>query len=177
MGNHRIPSGKTCGRCLMRAAAAIGGAGDDPYAEPPGGRTGNRRPFSPISPLPFNQPASLEPIWCRICECQIPQWYFEKRSALGRGAWRPDLESVAAQLQNCVRDLSAAADHSSSSLVAISEDRGMPIFSPSTSPSVSSPLQLFRFSARAPRKCSGGCWNSSRIPCSLLQKSLRLGAD
>lgn len=99
----------------------------------------------PVTPFPFNQPISTDPILCRICECQIPQWYFEKHSETCAETHRLEAEILEcnesiAELRNTIRDLCNAVDRSSP--VTVPEYRGMPILS--TSPIISSPLQLFR---------------------------------
>ncbi|KAF9482518.1 hypothetical protein BDN70DRAFT_829267 [Pholiota conissans] len=101
----------------------------------------------PVTPFPFSQPISTEPILCRICECQIPQWYFEKHSETCVETHRLEAEIVEcnesiAELRNTIRELCVAVDRPSPA--AVPEYRGMQIFTPSSSPIVSSPLQLFR---------------------------------
>ncbi|KAF9464404.1 hypothetical protein BDZ94DRAFT_489757 [Collybia nuda] len=108
---------------------------------------GDRSHYEPATPFPFNYPIMVDPILCRICECQIPQWYFEKHSETCAETHRLEAEITEcnesiAELRNTIRDLALAVDRSSP--VAIPEYRGMPIFSPAASPSLSSPLQLFR---------------------------------
>nr|GAT59960.1 serine/threonine protein [Mycena chlorophos] len=102
--------------------------------------------LEPSTPFPFTQPICTDPIMCRICESQIPQWYFEKHSETCAETHRLEAEIVEcnesiAELRNTIRDLAATIDRNSP---AVPEYRGMPIFSPSTSPTISSPLQLFR---------------------------------
>ncbi|KAF8974183.1 hypothetical protein BDZ97DRAFT_2069160 [Flammula alnicola] len=110
--------------------------------------TFQERPLlEPVTPFPFSQPISTEPILCRICECKIPQWYFEKHSETCVETHRLEAEIVEcnesiAELRNTIRDLCVAVDRPSPA--AVPEYRGMQIFTPSTSPIVSSPLQLFR---------------------------------
>ncbi|KAF8192467.1 hypothetical protein BJ912DRAFT_962074 [Pholiota molesta] len=106
-----------------------------------------RPAMEPMTPFPFSQPISMEPILCRICECQIPQWYFEKHSETCAETHRLEAEIVEcnesiAELRNTIRDLCVAVDRPSPA--AVPEYRGMQIFTPSSSPIVSSPLQLFR---------------------------------
>ncbi|KAI6047447.1 RIM15, signal transduction response regulator [Pisolithus marmoratus] len=99
------------------------------------------QPSHTLAPFPFAQPISTEPILCRICECQIPQWYFEKHSETCVEIHR--LEAGITDLQrNTIRDLLLAIETSQPPVTP--EYRGLPLFSPSTSPSMSSPLQLFR---------------------------------
>jgi serine/threonine-protein kinase RIM15 len=105
------------------------------------------RGAEPVTPFPFTIPISTDPILCRICECQIPQWYFEKHSETCAETHRLEAEIVEcnesiAELRNTIRDLCVAVDRPSPA--AVPEYRGMQIFIPSSSPIVSSPLQLFR---------------------------------
>ncbi|KAF8165464.1 hypothetical protein B0H34DRAFT_689303 [Crassisporium funariophilum] len=106
-----------------------------------------RPAVEPVTPFPFSQPISSDPILCRICECQIPQWYFEKHSETCAETHRLEAEIIEcnesiAELRNTIRDLCVAVDRPSPT--AVPEYRGMQIFTPSTSPIVTSPLQLFR---------------------------------
>ncbi|KAK0490856.1 hypothetical protein IW261DRAFT_1434432 [Armillaria novae-zelandiae] len=101
----------------------------------------------PESPFPFNQPFCTDPILCRICECQIPQWYFEKHSETCAETHRLEAEisecnESIAELRNTIRDLSATFDRDSPSSTPYY--RGKAVFSPSTSPLISAPLQIFR---------------------------------
>ncbi|KAH9482800.1 Serine/threonine-protein kinase ppk18 [Psilocybe cubensis] len=109
------------------------------FLEPPG--------LEPVTPFPFSQPICIDPILCRICECKIPQWYFEKHSETCAETHRLEAEIVEcnesiAELRNTIRDLCVAVDRPAPT--AVPEYRGMQIFTPSTSPIVSSPLQMFR---------------------------------
>lgn len=97
--------------------------------------------------LPFNQPICTDPILCQICENPIPQWYFEKHSETCAETHRLEAEIMECnesieELRNTIRDLGAAIDRTSPGPVP--EYRGMQLFSPSTSPVATSPLQLFR---------------------------------
>ena len=103
--------------------------------------------LEPVTPFPFSQPISKKPILCRICECQIPQWYFEKHSETCAEthifeAGIVECNESISELRNTIRELCVAVDRPSP--ISIPEYRGMQIFSPSSSPIVSSPLQLFR---------------------------------
>jgi serine/threonine-protein kinase RIM15 len=107
---------------------------------------GDRHPSVPITPFPFNEPFSTDLILCRICETRIPQWYFEKHSETCVEVHRLEAEIAEcnesiSELRNTIRDLCSTLDGSSP---GAPEYRGMPIFSPSTSPIMASPLQLFR---------------------------------
>lgn len=106
----------------------------------------DRHPLEPATPFPFSQPIVIDPILCRICECQIPQWYFEKHSETCAETHRLEAEIMECnesigELRNSIRELSAAIDRSSSTTPP--EYRGLAVFTPSSSP-MSSPLQLFR---------------------------------
>ncbi|RXW21945.1 hypothetical protein EST38_g3900 [Candolleomyces aberdarensis] len=106
----------------------------------------DRNPLEPVTPFPFSQPIVTDPILCRICECKIPQWYFEKHSETCAETHRLEAEimecnETITELKNTIRDLCAAIDGSSPANVP--EYRGMAVFIPSSSP-MSSPLQLFR---------------------------------
>ena len=101
----------------------------------------------PVTPFPFTQPISTDPILCRICECHIPQWYFEKHSETCAEVHHLEAEigecnESIGELRNTIKDLLLALETSSPAMTP--EYRGVPIFTPSTSPSMSSPLQLFR---------------------------------
>ena len=101
----------------------------------------------PVTPFPFTQPISTEPILCRICECHIPQWYFEKHSETCAEVHHLEAEigecnESVGELRNTIKELVLGLDTSSPAIAP--EYRGVPIFTPSTSPSMSNPLQLFR---------------------------------
>ncbi|KAF9247347.1 RIM15, signal transduction response regulator [Melanogaster broomeanus] len=106
-----------------------------------------RMAHEPVTPFPFTQPISTELILCRICECHIPQWYFEKHSETCVEVHRLEAEisecnESLGELRNTIRDLLPALEASSPTTTL--EYRGVPIFTPSTSPGMSGPLQLFR---------------------------------
>ena len=99
------------------------------------------------TPLPFARPINVTLILCRICENNIPQWYFEKHNETCSETHRLEAEigecnESIAELRNTIRDISITLDRSSP--VTSPEYRGLPILSPSSSPVSSSPLQLFR---------------------------------
>ncbi|KAF8138465.1 RIM15, signal transduction response regulator [Boletus edulis] len=107
----------------------------------------DRMTDEPVTPFPFAQPISTEPILCRICECHIPQWYFEKHSETCAEVHHLEAEigecnESIDELRNTIKELLLALDTSSPAMTP--EYRGVPIFTPSTSPSMSNPLQLFR---------------------------------
>ncbi|KAF9045882.1 hypothetical protein BDP27DRAFT_1386525 [Rhodocollybia butyracea] len=72
----------------------------------------------PETPYTFPQPFSTDPILCRICECHIPQWYFEKHSETCVETHRLEAEigecnETIQELRNTIRDLCVAMDRSS----------------------------------------------------------------
>ncbi|EIW82330.1 hypothetical protein CONPUDRAFT_81831 [Coniophora puteana RWD-64-598 SS2] len=97
--------------------------------------------------LPFSIPICTDPILCRICECQIPQWYFEKHSETCAEVHRLEAEiaehnDTIGELRNTIRDLLPVIETPTPGVPA--QYRGMTLFTPSSSPILSSPLQMFR---------------------------------
>ena len=132
--------------CDLHSAYATGEMDED-LLYPVDENFSGRRPSVPITPFPLDEPFSTDLILCRICESRIPQWYFEKHSETCVEVHRLEAEIAEcnesiSELRNTIRELCAALDGSSP--VVAPEYRGMPIFSPSTSPLLASPLQLFR---------------------------------
>lgn len=125
-----------------------GEIGDEPAsAEATQVGFGHRQVHEPVTPFPFARPINIAPILCRICECEVPQWYFEKHNETCAETHRLEAEisecnESIGELRNTIRDLMLAIDRSSP--MTAPEYRGMPIFSPATSPGSSSPLQLLR---------------------------------
>ncbi|KIP07024.1 hypothetical protein PHLGIDRAFT_106203 [Phlebiopsis gigantea 11061_1 CR5-6] len=126
-----------------------GDVGDEPSTPEPPPQVGfsERQPTEPVTPFPFARPISTALILCRICECSIPQWYFEKHNETCSEVHRLEAEigecnESISELRNTIRELQSAMDRSSP--MTIPEYRGMPIFSPSSSPGTSSPLSLLR---------------------------------
>ncbi|KAI0353546.1 hypothetical protein OH77DRAFT_1497254 [Trametes cingulata] len=125
-----------------------GEVGDEPgSAEPAQVGFGDRGALEPVTPFPFVRPINTTPILCRICECSVPQWYFEKHNETCSEVHRLEAEIAECnesigELRNTIRELQTAMDRSSP--MTVPEYRGMPIFTPSTSPGSSSPLQLLR---------------------------------
>ncbi|KAJ7765031.1 hypothetical protein DFH07DRAFT_811194 [Mycena maculata] len=120
---------------------------EEPATAADAGFFADRGHLEPTTPFPFSEPISIDPILCRICESHIPQWYFEKHSETCAETHRLEAEITEcnesiAELRNTIRDLYSAVDRTSP--VGVPEYRGMPIFSPSTSPIIASPLSLFR---------------------------------
>lgn len=121
---------------------------DEPSPDEVGDRSFDDRTEEPPTPLPFARPINMTPILCRICENNIPQWYFEKHNETCSETHRLEAEigecnESIAELRTTIRDLTCALDRSSP--ITIPEYRGMPIMS-SSSPGSSSPLHLFRIS-------------------------------
>ncbi len=126
-----------------------GEIGDEPTTPEPTPQVGfsDRCPNEPVTPFPFARPISTALILCRICECNIPQWYFEKHNETCSEVHRLEAEigecnESIGELRSTIRELQTAMDRSSP--MSVPEYRGMPIFSPSTSPSSNSPLALLR---------------------------------
>ncbi|KAH9938258.1 kinase response regulator receiver domain-containing protein [Fomitopsis serialis] len=137
--------------CLEQPPSILlesGEVGDEPAsAEATQVGFGHRQAYEPVTPFPFARPINIAPILCRICECEVPQWYFEKHNETCAETHRLEAEisecnESIGELRNTIRDLLTAIDRSSP--MTAPEYRGMPIFSPATSPGSSSPLQLLR---------------------------------
>ncbi|KAG1896084.1 uncharacterized protein F5891DRAFT_1193527 [Suillus fuscotomentosus] len=124
-----------------------GDIGDEPIVEEPLKELfANRSGLERVTPFPFAQLISTEPILCRIRECQIPQWYIEKHSKTCVELHRLEAEIVECnesigELKNTIRDSVVAMD--TPSPASPPEYRGVPIFTHSSSPSIPGPLQLF----------------------------------
>ncbi|KAI0251301.1 hypothetical protein BJV78DRAFT_1212358 [Lactifluus subvellereus] len=125
---------------------------DDGVTQPPSASASSEpspdnQPEEPAMPLPLARPINITPILCRICENNVPQWYFEKHNETCSETHRLEAEigecnESISELRNTIREISTAMDRSSP--VTTPEYRGLPILSPSSSPGSSSPLQLFR---------------------------------
>jgi serine/threonine-protein kinase RIM15 len=99
----------------------------------------------PDTPFPFDRPISMAVLLCRICENNIPEWFFEKHNETCNDVHKLEAEigecnESIVELRNTIRDLRLALDRSSP--ISIPEYRGVPIFSSSSNPSLS--LQMFR---------------------------------
>ena len=124
-----------------------GEVGDEPLSTVAPGFATQHQGAEPATPFPLARPINLSPILCRICECNIPQWFFEKHNETCVEVHRleaeiADCNESVTELRNTIRDLVAALDRSSPAQVP--EYRGVPIFTPQTSSGSSSPLQMFR---------------------------------
>ncbi|KAF7793640.1 hypothetical protein EIP86_004755 [Pleurotus ostreatoroseus] len=116
-----------------------GDIGEEPSTPEPPAQVGfsERSPEEPVTPFPFARPISTALILCRICECNIPQWYFEKHNETCSEVHRLEAEigecnESIGELRNTIRELQTAMDRASPA--AVPEYRGIPIFSPSSSP-------------------------------------------
>lgn len=123
-----------------------GEVGDEPLSTPAAGFA-TRKPSEPVTPFPLARPINISLILCRICECNVPQWFFEKHNETCVEVHRleaeiADCNESVTELRNTIRDLATALDRSSPA--QIPEYRGVPIFIPQSSSGSSSPLQMFR---------------------------------
>lgn len=103
--------------------------------------------LEPITPFPLQHPISTALILCRICECQVPEWYFEKHNESCNDVHRfeadiADCNETIAELRSTVRDLSAALERGNSS--SVPEYRGLQILSPGSSPNIGPALTQAR---------------------------------
>ena len=124
-----------------------GEVGDEPLPTPAPGFAVQQPGVEPATPFPLVRPINLSLILCRICECNVPQWFFEKHNETCVEVHRleaeiADCNESVTELRNTIRDLVTALDRSSPAQVP--EYRGVPIFTPQTSSGSSSPLQMFR---------------------------------
>ncbi|EMD40808.1 response regulator receiver [Gelatoporia subvermispora B] len=124
-----------------------GEVGAEPLPTSPQVGFGERPSHEPVTPFPVQRPINTALILCRICECNVPQWFFEKHNETCSEVHRLEAEigecnESIGELRNTIRELQSALDRASPS--AVPEYRGMPIFTPASSPGSSSPLQLLR---------------------------------
>lgn len=124
-----------------------GEVGDEPLPPETLKDFDERGTFEPATPFPPVRPINATPILCRICECNIPQWFFEKHNETCSEVHRLEAEIAECnesimELRNTIRELLNGVERSSPSTPP--EYRGMPLFSPSSSPVSHSPLMLFR---------------------------------
>ncbi|OCH92896.1 hypothetical protein OBBRIDRAFT_790755 [Obba rivulosa] len=124
-----------------------GEIGAEPSPASPQVGFGQRPPHEPVTPFPVQQPINTALILCRICECSVPQWFFEKHNETCSEVHRLEAEigecnEGIGELRSTIRELQSALDRASPATVP--EYRGMPIFTPASSPGSSSPLQLLR---------------------------------
>ncbi|KZT62948.1 hypothetical protein CALCODRAFT_552399 [Calocera cornea HHB12733] len=117
----------------------------------------------PVTPFPFDRPINTQTILCRICECQVPDWFFEKHNETCN-----EVHTLEADIVECDDSLQELISTVSQMIYAIDrlgqaspvpgqnagtpssqpsppireslpEYRGVPLFTPATAPS--SPLQ------------------------------------
>ena len=103
----------------------------------------------PVTPFPYLKDVPTGSILCRICELEIPSWFFIKHNDTCMEVHRIEAsvaecnESIS-ELRNTVRDLTVALDRSSGGSGSSPEYRGIPIFFPATSSSSSALSQFFK---------------------------------
>ncbi|KAF8311179.1 hypothetical protein DL93DRAFT_2061386 [Clavulina sp. PMI_390] len=133
---------------LMVPGTTVPEEGEEEEDGPTSAGFHRRGALEPVTPFPYakdNIPTGS--ILCRICELEIPSWYFVKHNDTCSETHR--IEAIVAEcnesigeLRHTVRDLREALDRSGSGAQA--EYRGIPIFSPAPSPSGTGALsQLF----------------------------------
>ncbi|EJD01403.1 uncharacterized protein FOMMEDRAFT_147936 [Fomitiporia mediterranea MF3/22] len=95
----------------------------------------------------FTRPMTSAVILCRICENNIPEWFFEKHNETCNDVHKLEAdigecnESIA-ELRSTIRELRLAIDRASPTFVP--EYRGMPVMVPATPPNGSGALHLFK---------------------------------
>ncbi|KAG9086177.1 hypothetical protein FS749_003854 [Ceratobasidium sp. UAMH 11750] len=87
---------------------------------------------------------SHAPVLCRICECQIPDWYFEKHNETCHELHRLEAEigehnDTISELRTTIRGLTTSLDRASP--VTVPEYRGVSLVNPSPSPMLGTPIQ------------------------------------
>lgn len=87
---------------------------------------------------------SHAPVLCRICECQIPDWYFEKHNETCHELHRLEAEigehnDTISDLRTTIRGLTTSLDRASP--VTIPEYRGVSLVNPAPSPLLGTPIQ------------------------------------
>ncbi|EUC67421.1 kinase response regulator receiver domain protein [Rhizoctonia solani AG-3 Rhs1AP] len=92
-----------------------------------------------ILPRPF----SHAPVLCRICECQIPDWFFEKHNETCHELHRLEAEigehnDTISDLRTTIRGLTTSLDRASP---VVPEYRGVSLVNPSPSPLLGMPTQ------------------------------------
>ena len=103
-----------------------------------------RGPAEPVTPFPYLKEVPTGSILCRICELEIPSWFFVKHNDTCNETHRIEAsvaecnESIS-ELRHTVRELREALDRPGPGAQA--EYRGIPIFSPAPSPS--NPISQF----------------------------------
>ncbi|KAF8759872.1 PAS domain [Rhizoctonia solani] len=90
------------------------------------------------------RPFSHAPVLCRICECQIPDWFFEKHNETCHELHRLEAEigehnDTISDLRTTIRGLTTSLDRASP--VTVPEYRGVSLVNPSPSPLLGMPAQ------------------------------------
>jgi serine/threonine-protein kinase RIM15 len=129
--------------------------------------------------FPFARPVNTQPIMCRICECAVPQWYFEKHNETCVEVHRLEAEIAEcnesiAELRNTIRGLTASIERAPSPAAGVPEYRGMPILSPSSSPNQGSGSPLRYLGGRLQRL---GIKRMQRRVLEQLEDILQLAAE
>lgn len=101
----------------------------------------------PSASFPVFKTMSATPILCRICENQIPSWFFEKHNETCSDVHKFEADVAECndgivELRNTIRGLIEGIDKPSPS--ANLEYRGILLFSPGATPNSSSPIAVFR---------------------------------
>ncbi|QRV87907.1 kinase response regulator receiver domain protein [Ceratobasidium sp. AG-Ba] len=94
--------------------------------------------------IPISRAFSHAPVLCRICECQIPDWYFEKHNETCHELHRLEAEigehnDTISDLRTTIRGLTTSLDRASP--VTVPEYRGISLVNPSPSPMLNAPIQ------------------------------------
>lgn len=99
----------------------------------------------PTGSFPIFKTMSATPILCRICENQIPSWFFEKHNETCSDVHKFEADvgecnDGIVELRNTIRGIMEGIDKTTPNL----EYRGIPLFSPGATPNSSSPITVFR---------------------------------
>ncbi|CAE6418571.1 unnamed protein product [Rhizoctonia solani] len=95
----------------------------------------------------LSRPFSSAPVLCRICECQIPDWFFEKHNETCHELHRLEAEigehnDTISDLRTTIRGLTTSLDRASP--VAVPEYHGVSLLNPSPSPLLAANQQVLR---------------------------------
>ncbi|KAH7105586.1 hypothetical protein BKA62DRAFT_690231 [Auriculariales sp. MPI-PUGE-AT-0066] len=99
----------------------------------------------PVTPFPFDRPISTASILCRICEVQIPEWYFEKHTETCHEVHKleadiADCNESIGEVRKLIREVATQLENPSPQQTI--EYRSAPVYC--GTPGTSSPLQVFR---------------------------------
>jgi serine/threonine-protein kinase RIM15 len=130
----------------VTVAKQAGGVLATPHAVPQRHRRLTEAIPPPMS-LPVFKTMSTTPILCRICENQIPSWFFEKHNETCSDVHKFEADvgecnDGLAELRNTIRGLMDGIDKTTPGVNL--EYRGIPLFSPGATPNSSSPITVFR---------------------------------